>query len=72
MNDEVVLYWLAGIAAAVFVSAVAVAGVAPYYACPARWERSGLRAEFSMLAGCMVLWRDGTWVPERAVRATGV
>lgn len=37
--------------------------------CQGQWARSGMRAEYSRLEGCMVQRRDGTWVPASAVRS---
>jgi len=42
--------------------------ITPFYSCPAKWEASGLSAEFKVLSGCMVKRKDGTIVPEKAIR----
>jgi hypothetical protein len=36
--------------------------------CLQRWERSGARAEWQFGPGCLVQLKDGSWVPERAVK----
>lgn len=41
----------------------------PVYTCPLKWADSGLRAEWRWFAGgCMVQRKDGTWIPEKAIR----
>lgn len=38
------------------------------YACSARWSASGVKAEYRLGAGCTVQRKDGSWLPERALR----
>lgn len=40
----------------------------PFYFCPKKWERSGMKAEFFFGSGCLVQRKDGTWVPEKVLR----
>lgn len=47
---------------------LAFAFVSPFYFCPQRWAHSGLSAEYFFGSGCMVKRKDGTMVPEKAIR----
>lgn len=38
------------------------------YKCTSQWERSGLKAEWALVQGCVVQRKDGTWVPASAIR----
>lgn len=40
--------------------------------CRARWKNSGMKSDHSIMAGCMVQRRDGTWIPSSAVRSSEV
>lgn len=39
-------------------------------ACANAWARSGLKSEWQKFGGCLVQLRDGTWVPESAVKVS--
>jgi len=36
--------------------------------CSAQWKHSGLESSYGPIKGCMVKRKDGTWVPEKALR----
>jgi Flp pilus assembly pilin Flp len=36
--------------------------------CRAQWEGSGLKSEWSLIGGCKVQRKDGTWMPSKAIR----
>ena len=40
--------------------------------CHARWANSGFKASYSISTGCRVQKPNGHWIPESAVRETGV
>lgn len=50
------------------VGILALSIIGPIYFCPQRWAHSGLSAEFFFGSGCMVKRKDGTMVPEKAIR----
>ena len=62
--------WLTLIFLAIFAAATVgiVVGIKSY-ACPARWKDSGAKAEYRVMAGCMVQRKDGSWLPEKVLRS---
>ena len=38
------------------------------YKCVNQWERSGMKSEYNLAAGCMVQRKDGAWVPASSIR----
>lgn len=38
--------------------------------CERQWARSGMKAEWALLQGCMVQRKDGTWIPATSFRET--
>lgn len=57
MKTEILIY--------VLVLAVIVAALnwVEITKCHAKWGRSGMRAEWTLFAGCLVQTQDGTWIP---------
>ena len=56
------------VSAAVVLALAALQCLYENAACQSHWERSGLRAEWGVIQGCMVQRADGTWVPAGAIR----
>lgn len=60
---------------AVSVGLMAVAGVGLYVLpgeaerCGLRWKDSGMQSRYETHVGCKVQRKDGTWVPEKSLKA---
>lgn len=59
---------------ALLIFGICVGGVAALRSaqCHARWANSGFKASYSISTGCLVQKPNGHWIPESAVRDTGV
>jgi len=41
------------------------------YSCLARWENSGMTAQFGIMQGCIIKNKAGNWIPESAYMEIG-
>lgn len=72
MNDDVRFLIAVGFAATVISALMVMFGMwLKPMQCEQRWQRSGMQSEWTLVQGCMVQRKDGTWVPASAYRELG-
>lgn len=67
-TDTLATLIVVAIALAIMVAFFAISFALSRAKCDSQWKRSGHAAEWSVLQGCIVQRKDGTWIPAENMR----